>query len=429
MHVLGVGERAADEGAGHARHRIFTRAVHVEHDGVIGGGFEHLGELAVHLLRARVGVRLLDRDDPPLADDAPGSGEGRRDLGGVMGVVVVDADAALHTVQFEPAHRAAEPLDGAQGRFELVAQGQQHRDRACGVDRVVRAGHGEAPRDRDTGVGEGERDGAMGVDARDAHVCRGILTERHDTRVRERRRDALRAGVVGADDDRLARLVAEGDERVVERVARAPVVEVVGIDVRDERDRRVVEQERAVGLVGLDHEQVVRSGAARDTGIGDHSPADERRVGALGTEGRHDHAGRGGLAVRARNAHEATPADQPVQRLRAVDHVQAALFGEQELGVLGPDRPRVHHGVGVCRQVGRVVTDVHVGAAGGEGAQGGTVGTVGPRHPDASVEEHPGEPRHARAADADEVRGGDVVGDREGQVGSNHGPLILGRHS
>ena len=36
----------------------------------------------------------------------------------------------------------------------------------------------------------------------------------------------------------------------------AVVVEVVGVDVRDERDRGVVEQERAVRLVGLDDEEL-----------------------------------------------------------------------------------------------------------------------------------------------------------------------------
>jgi hypothetical protein len=36
---------------------------------VVSVGFEHIGELAVHLLRARVRVRLLDRDDATVADD------------------------------------------------------------------------------------------------------------------------------------------------------------------------------------------------------------------------------------------------------------------------------------------------------------------------------------------------------------------------
>ena len=94
-------------------HRVLARAVDVEHDGVVGVALEHLGELAVHLLRARVGVRLLDRDDAPVADDRARRREGRRDLGRVVRVVVEDADAALDAVQLEPAHGAVEPLDGA----------------------------------------------------------------------------------------------------------------------------------------------------------------------------------------------------------------------------------------------------------------------------------------------------------------------------
>ncbi len=57
------------------------------------------------------------------------------DLGGMVGVVVEDADSALHAVQLEPAHGAFEAFDGADGRLELVPERQQHRDGAGRVDR------------------------------------------------------------------------------------------------------------------------------------------------------------------------------------------------------------------------------------------------------------------------------------------------------
>ena len=76
---------------------------------MVGVLLEHLGELLVHLLRARVRVRLLDRDDPPVADDGARRGQRRRDLGRVVRVVVVDAHAALDAVQLEAAHVPANP--------------------------------------------------------------------------------------------------------------------------------------------------------------------------------------------------------------------------------------------------------------------------------------------------------------------------------
>ncbi len=100
---------------------------------------EHLGELAVHLLRARVRVRLLDRDDPPVTDDGAGRVERGGDLGGVVGVIVEDAHAALDTVQLEAAHRALEAFDRTHGGLERVAERQQHGDGSGRVDRVVRA--------------------------------------------------------------------------------------------------------------------------------------------------------------------------------------------------------------------------------------------------------------------------------------------------
>ena len=68
VHTTRVGEGAADEFARDARHRIFAGAVHIEHHRVVRERFEHVRELAEHLLRARVGVRLVQRDEAPAAD-------------------------------------------------------------------------------------------------------------------------------------------------------------------------------------------------------------------------------------------------------------------------------------------------------------------------------------------------------------------------
>ena len=87
-------------------------------------------------------------------------------------------------------------------------------------------------------------------------------------------------------------------------------------------------------------------------------------------------------------------------------------------------RAGVDDRVGVA-EVRGVVPDEHGGAERGEFPQRRAVGPVGSRDADAALEEHAREARHAGAADADEVRGVDVLGDGKAQVGSDHDPSIL----
>lgn len=231
--------------------------------------------------------------------------------------------------------------------------------------------------------------------------------------------DPQRPGVVAGDHDSLGGGVSKLHERLVERLVRAVVVQVVGIHVGDQRDRGVVQQERAIGFVGLDDEEVAGTRRARRTELLDHTAVDEVRVGAELTQRRDDHARRRRLSVRTCDRDEATGADQPVQCLRTMDHVESAGLRRHELGILGPDRARVHDRVGVA-EMGGVVTDVNSRSRGGQCPQVVAVGTVAAGDPDTGVEEHLRETAHAGTADADEVRGGDRVGNGEGEVGSDH---------
>ncbi len=70
------------------------------------------------------------------------------------------------------------------------------------------------------------------------------------------RPQCLGAGVVGRQHHELTHRGREAHEGVVDRLARAVVVEVIGVHVRDERDGGVVQHERAVGFVGLDDEEL-----------------------------------------------------------------------------------------------------------------------------------------------------------------------------
>ena len=69
------------------------------------------------------------------------------------------------------------------------------------------------------------------------------FAEPDDALTVEHRRDAHGARVIARDGDELARVEGEIDERLVKGVVVSVVVEVVGVDVGDERDGRVVQQE------------------------------------------------------------------------------------------------------------------------------------------------------------------------------------------
>ena len=65
----------------------------------------------------------------------------------------------------------------------------------------------------------------------------------------------------------------ELDEGVLDRIEVAVMLEMLGIDIGDDRDRPVEAQEAAVALVGLDHPPV----AFAEPGVGAVAVDDARR--------------------------------------------------------------------------------------------------------------------------------------------------------
>ena len=137
--VLRMLEPLGHQRAGHARLRIFARAVDVEHHRLVGVLLEGLGELLREQTRAAVQVRLVHRDDATVADHRAGGGQRGGDLGRVMGVVVVHADTADGPVQFEATLGAAEGRDRGERGRRVEPEADQDGERAGRVDRVVAA--------------------------------------------------------------------------------------------------------------------------------------------------------------------------------------------------------------------------------------------------------------------------------------------------
>ena len=132
------------------------------------------------------------------------------------------------------------------------------------------------------------------------------------------------------------------------------MVEMLGIDVGDDRDRAVEPQEAAVALVGLDHHPV----GASEPGVGavgvDDPAVDHGRIDPAGVEHRRDHRGGGRLAVGAGDRDGRLQAHQLGQHLGPADHRDAPLIGADQLGIVLPDRGRDHHHRRVAEIVGMV---------------------------------------------------------------------------
>ena len=130
-------------------------------------------------------------------------------------------------------------------------------------------------------------------------------------------------------------------ERGLDRGDAPVVIEVVGLDVRDDRDVRAVREKRAVRLVRLDDRNIARSGvcpADRARNAEDRRADREARIDPARLKRVRDHRRRGRLAVSPRDRDDAFALDGPHERLGSVPHGDSRLPRRDELGV------RVAHG-------------------------------------------------------------------------------------
>ena len=81
-------------------------------------------------------------------------------------------------------------------------------------------------------------------------------------------------------------------------------IQVIGLDVGDDLDRRGVVQERAVRLVGLGNEHVPATQVRAGAQLGQHTTDGHRRVQPAGRQADREHARRRRLPVRAGDADE-----------------------------------------------------------------------------------------------------------------------------
>ena len=182
------------------------------------------------------------------------------------------------------------------------------------------------------------------------------------------------------------------------------MVQVLAVDVGHHRDGREQVAERAVGFVGLG-DQDLAAAEARVRAEGARLAADHRgRIQrGLGQDHRDHRRGRR-LAVAARDRDAFLDAHQLAQHLGARDDRDVARARGGDLRVVGAHRARHDDDVG-ARDVLGAVADADAGAQRGQAARHVAVAQVRAGDRVAEVQQHLGDPRHADAADADEMDG------------------------
>src|SRR5215470_7975106 len=385
------------------RDRRLAGRVHVHHDQDVSQ-IERREELLPQMQGPCVAVWLEHRHDPAV-EPGLGGGQGRPDLGGMMTIVVDDRDAARAAEDLEPALDAGEAGERRLDRGERDLEVEPDADRRERVEDVV------APRDLQGDLTEEPLaliDLEAAGHARELNPARDEVGARlepvRDDPLLDARDQELDVRLIQAQHGRAVErhLVHERDERVADRVEARVVVEVLGVDRRDDRDRRRQLQEGAVGLVGLGHEEL----ALPEPRVGAEArhPAahDDRGIEPSLGQDRADHRRGRGLAVGARHRDAVLEAHQLGEHLGPRDRRNLALAGRLDLDVVA------RHGRGVdddvrALDVTGLMADEHLRAELREPLDRVRTLLVGAGHAVAEIQEDLGDAGHPDAADPDEM--------------------------
>jgi hypothetical protein len=234
----------------------------------------------------------------------------------------------------------------------------------------------------------------------------GVVGEagRHDLQAggTSRDRQGTCARIVGTQHDETSDARDELVEGSRIGLDRAVVVEVIGVDVGDDRPVGLVDQEGAIALVRLRHQQIARTEPGVRAEARDLGPDRVRRLGTSGDQRTREHRGGRGLAVRAGHRDRAATLHDRAQTRRARPQPQAAPHRLDDLGIVVADGRRGDDGVDAV-ELRRIVTDVARDALGPQRRDDRGVEGVAAADDDALLRHEPGYRRQTCAADADEV--------------------------
>src|SRR6266536_80596 len=280
---------------------------------------------------------LEERDEPALRVDLPRRGEGRGDLGRMVGVVVHDEHAGALALLLEPTDDAGKAGEGAGDHVERDQQLSSDRDRGESIGDVVAAGEREAHLAQEAQLRvphfeAGAR--CLQPDVARPEVRLGRLAV-GDNPLLDPRKDRSDSGVVETGDDRAVErdLVRELDERVDDLVQVAVAVEMVRLDVRDDGDVGRQLEEGAVVLVRLRDEEVAPAQARVRAEDADPTADDDRRIEAGLGQNHSGQRSRRRLSVGPGDRDPLLQAHDLAEHLGSPDHRDPALAGGGDLGI------------------------------------------------------------------------------------------------
>ena len=202
---------------------------------------------------------------------------------------------------------------------------------------------------------------------------------------------------------------------------------MVRVDVGDQRDSRVVDEERAIRLIRLNDEQITGSRPGTGTQLGDHSPVDPGRVEAQLLQSHDDHAGARRLAMGPGHRDQPLPPSQPGQRLGTVEHRDAPLARTHQLRVVRPQRTRDHESIHIILHVRRIVADVHANTLRLKCIRRIAALPIRTGDLEPPLCHQASDSAHARAADAHEVYVSELIRYPAGNVNLNDHLLLVPR--
>ena len=191
-------------------------------------------------------------------------------------------------------------------------------------------------------------------------------------------------------------------ETLAHRLASTPVVEMLGVHVRDDGHRAGQPQEGAVAFICLHHHPLARTLA----GVGaigvDDAAIDDGGVEPRRLQHGRDQRSRRRLAVRATDRDGPFQAHQLSQHFGTPHHGQHADARGLDLRIVAPHRGRGDDDLRRA-QVFRRMADGDGNARGTQPRNVGTLRDVAALHRVAEIVQHLGDARHADAADADKM--------------------------
>ncbi len=339
-------QRVDDRLAGDAFDRRLARGVNIGHEDR-GGIVKRAAELVLQRLRPRVAVRLK-HDDDALAAGVLRGGERRADFARMMRVIVDHHVAIGAELDLEPPARAAKRLERLRDFRERHAELRGERDDRKRVAHIVPAG--DVERDRAERLAVFQR-AEMRLEILRVQVVEtiygaGALAVRDRARVR--RAEARGVHVVGAIEDVSLGLREQLLEGALDRGEVLVIVEMLLLDVEDDRVLGMVEGDRAVALVALGDHVFAVGIPVRIRAEDRNFRADiVRRMQARVAQDVGRHRGRRGLAVHAGDDDAALAVHDRGERIRAAHHLFAEAQRVVVVGIAGPNRGRIDDDVRV----------------------------------------------------------------------------------